>query len=512
MRRVLMASAAFLGGSFALAHAQTSPINPPSPLEGQYAAPFGAGGNTSNNNNAWGIANTPTGSAAAGPLSTIRAPNTYKVPSPGTIVIHLNGRVEADYSAVFTTADKIKAPNGGYYKLNPQGVASDIRLYFGADGVASNGLRYGAAIEWWQNFYGGTVNSNPNAGSASGSGNTSGQTLFVRKEFAYLASDKVGIVRLGGSEGVIGLMDPCIFSSQCWDVGMGTLNGGGPQAMAPQNGMGVPWVFSSQSGAEYATNKISYLSPQVYGFDFAASFVPSKGNMFADQSYGSPIQNQVCANANPECLTISSGNDPERYINMLGLALRYQKNFGDVDFKTYGLWETSGHENLTTGTYLTPAAVRAAVPGGGANSLLMEYQNFNFYQAGVAVTYSNFTFALDYMGGQVNGQLLLNPVGGTPMDAWVAGVTYMNGPWTFGVMYENINTTGDARLVGTSQRHETGLAVGGNYKIAPGMALVLEYQYLTRHQGDYNFNTGAVGAGTQDARGQGMTFAAVMNW
>ena len=208
------------------------------------------------------------------------------MPNPGTLVIHFNGRVEADVAANFTSVDKgttaTGQPNG--YKLNPVGVASDIRLYFGADGLSTSGIRYGAAIELWQNFEGGTADSNPASASNSGSANSSGQTVFVRKEFAYLATDQAGLVRIGGAEGIIGLMDPCVFSSQCWDAGMGTLNGGGPNATAPQGAMGIPWVFASQSGAEYATDKIVYLSPQVYGFDFGVNYVPSKGNLFGDQS------------------------------------------------------------------------------------------------------------------------------------------------------------------------------------------------------------------------------------
>ena len=118
------------------------------------AAPYGAGPATNNNNNAWGIANTPTGSTAAGPLSTIYAPNTLAVPSPGTIVIRLNGRVEVDVTANFTSVDRgvtaTGAPTG--FKLNPVGISSYMRLYPGFDGMAANGLRYGAAVELRENF------------------------------------------------------------------------------------------------------------------------------------------------------------------------------------------------------------------------------------------------------------------------------------------------------------------------------------------------------------------------
>src|ERR1700712_2279543 len=127
MRKILLASAALCGGTVGLAFAQT----PAAPSQGQLAAPYGAGPATNNNNNAWGIANTPSGSKAAGPISSIYAPNTTKVPLPGTIVIRLNGRVEVNVGANFTNVDKsvnaAGAPTG--YKLNPIGISSYMRLY-----------------------------------------------------------------------------------------------------------------------------------------------------------------------------------------------------------------------------------------------------------------------------------------------------------------------------------------------------------------------------------------------
>jgi Gram-negative porin len=522
MRNILLASVALLGGSVSLVHAQPAqPAQPvASPMQGQLIAPYGAGGNTSNNNNAWGAANTPTGSAAAGPLSTIRAPNIYATPTPGTLVIHLNGRVEADVAANFTTVDRGLNPNGtpNGSKLNPVGVASDIRLYFGADGMAANGVRYGAAIELWQNFGGATADSNPTSTANSGSANSSGQTVFVRKAFAYLASDQAGLVRVGGGEGIISMMDPCVFSSQCWDAGMGTLNGGGPNSVAPQGAMGIPWVFSSQSGADYATNKILYLSPQVYGFDLGVNYVPSRGNLFSDGAGANPMQNALCNQAGPECISVTSGDDATRWINLVGVALRYQHSFGAVDFKTYGLYEASGKEDLTTQAYETPAQSRAAFANGAATGInatqFLRYNDLGFYQAGVAVTVSNFTLAFDYMGGQVDGQLGLNPAGGAQMNAYVAGLTYANGPWILGAMVEQVDSQGDARLTGVSQRHEVGVAFGGNYRLAPGMQLVAEYQYEQRHQGGFDFNQGNLGVDgrTVDGRGQGILLGTVVNW
>ena len=141
---------------------------------------------------------------------------------------------------------------------------------------------------------------------------------------------------------------------------------------------------------------------------------------------------------------------------------------------------------------MTPAQSRAAFANGAATGInatqFLRYNDMGFYQAGVAVTAANFTLAADYMGGQVDGQLSLNPSGGVAMNAFVVGLTYANGPWILGAMLEDVNSQGDARLVGVSQRHEVGTAFGGNYKLAPGLQVVMEYQYEYRHQGGFDFS------------------------
>jgi len=522
MRKLLMASAAILGASGGLAFAQ--PVAHPN--QGQLAAPYGAGPAANNNNNAWGTANTPSGSAAAGPLSTIYAPNVDAVPAPGTIVIRLNGRVEIDVTANFTSLDKgvtaTGAPSG--YKLNPVGISSYFRLYPGFDGLAANGLRYGAAVEIRTNFSGasangstfanGTAGPGTTSGPATGpSGNTSGQTLFVRRAFSYLASDNAGIVRLGQTDGVIGLFDNCIFTSQCWDAGTGNFNGGEPLQGIGPSGDSPPFVWLAQAGAEYGNSKAVYLSPQFFGFDFGVQYAPNEGNSFANEGNG-----VGCTQAGPSCINVSSGNDATRWINQVGVGLRYQNTFGPVDFKLYGFYETSGREQLTTSPYETPAQARGAAPlpagAPSASSQFQRYDNLSFYKAGVAVTALNFTAAADYIGGRVNGQLALAPTGGVNTNAIVTGLTYANGPITAGAIFGVIESQGDARLVGVSQRHEYEIAFGGAYRLAPGVQLVGEYMYEQRHQGGFDFATGTIGTAgrTNDARGQGVLFSTVLTW
>ncbi len=173
---------------------------------------------------------------------------------------------------------------------------------------------------------------------------------------------------------------------------------------------------------------------------------------------------------------------------------------------------------MTTSSYSTPAAQRALA--GGGSSQLLRYDNLSFYKAGVAVTAMNVTLAADYIGGRVNGQLAMAPSGGVNENAVLVGVTYANGPIVLGAEFGVIDSQGDPRLTGVSQRHEYEIGVGGTYKLAPGVQLVAEYQYEARHQGGFDFATGtlgqtvggAVNGRTNDSRGQGLLLSTVLTW
>jgi hypothetical protein len=368
------------------------------------------------------------------------------------------------------------------YKVNPIGIGSYMRLYPGFDGLAANGLRYGATAELRQNFgSGGSPATSP-------SGNSSAQTVYVRRAFTYLASDKLGLVRLGQGDGVLSLFDNCIFTSQCWDGGLSNVSAGSNQSIAPQAAAGVPFVWLNNSSAEYGNNKIVYLSPQFYGFDFGVQYAPNMGNSFQNSAGAAG-----CIQASAGCIGLTSGNDPTRWYNQVGAGLRYQQNFGAVDIKAYGFYETAAKEKQTVGT-------RTA-----------RYNVLNFYKAGVAATAMNFTLAADYIGGAINNQLNMKPRGGADMSAVLAGLTYANGPIILGSQFGFIDSQGAATLAGVSQRHEYIMALGGSYRLAPGLQMVAEYQYWQRHQGNYDFANAAVGA-TRDAKGQSVVFATVLTW
>jgi hypothetical protein len=128
---------------------------------------------------------------------------------------------------------------------------------------------------------------------------------------------------------------------------------------------------------------------------------------------------------------------------------------------------------------------------------------------------------MSYIGGRYNSQMAMDPTGGVNENAEVFGLTYANGPVTAGIDAGIIDSQGSQNLVGVSQRHEFEFGFGGAYKVAPGLQLVGEYQYVYRHQGGFDFNTGGLGnscpsetpgCSTRDAHGQGFLFATVLTW
>ena len=128
MRKLLLASAATVG-LVGTAVAQTPPV--PTEMLGVPSQPSTyLGGNNSLNSD---------GSAL---------PSSPSAPTPGTMTVHLNGRVWG-YFGVQGGSSSVVAGN-----MAPDQFIAYFRLYPGVDALATNGLRYGAIVEIRQNFIG----------------------------------------------------------------------------------------------------------------------------------------------------------------------------------------------------------------------------------------------------------------------------------------------------------------------------------------------------------------------
>jgi hypothetical protein len=528
MRKFLLASVATLastGGLLGTAAAQPGPISPitvppqpPTFSQGQAATtpswspPAGA----NNNNN----------------YQASMLPGAVANPTPGTIVVHLNGKVEVDFEGIWSSADQriASAPaagslaaavgnNGsGIVKLQPQQIASFARLYAGADGMATNGLRYGAAIEIRQNFSGQISNN----GSSGASGYSSLETLFVRRAFTYVAGDQWGILRAGQADGLIGIYDNGVTTFQFLPTG--NLNGGDLQNF-PGN-VSPAFVYMGQAGNEYDNAKLVYMSPQIAGFDFGIQYAPNTSNGFGQGSGNYNLNSaisgtgtgtgNICSVANTGCPDMSSGpgiQDGARALNQTAVGVRYQGLLGGVGVLAYGVYMISGHADYTGATTVAVLG-NAATPTSKFNG---SYNGLSIGSGGVALTAAGFTVGGNIIGGQMNGQMGLQPKGGAPLVGVLAGVKYTAGPLVVGIVGEEYWEQGNVNLSGITQLRARGIDAGASYQIAPGYVAYVEGIWNDQYQGARNFISGAVGTGAgsnlnNNIKGQGFLIGNVVNF
>ena len=442
-----------------MAMSAPAPISGPigAPNQGQQAWPLpGQIPSTVNDNN-----NT----------AAVLRPGVLANPTPGTIVVHVNGRIETGFAGIWSSADQraFTAPAGspgaapitsigtggtsvstaqaailgvngtGTAKLQPQGMYSSARLYFGADAMATNGLRYGAGIEVRQNFSGLL---------RSASTYSSLETLFVRRAFTYIADDQLGILRAGQADGIIGLFDNGVTTFQ-YSPTNNLQNGDGFAAVTPGN-TNVPFFFLSGAGAEYTNTKLVYLSPQFAGVSFGIQYAPSISNHTA------PIPPPMVRSGNqlPVAASARGSSAPPRRqgvptcrlvlvfwmaraINQTAIGARYQGVFGEVGVLAYAAYEFSGHADYTGAT--TAAILGNTVAGSKFNG---QYDGLNFGNGGVALTYGGFTVGGNVIGGRLNGLLALTPQNGVDEIAYMFGAKYVAGPLVVGVAAERGNSQG----------------------------------------------------------------------
>ena len=465
-------------------------------------------------------------------------------------MVHIDGRVHAGFSSIWTSGDQrfatapagspggppltltlttptatvpvtptatILGTNGtGPVKLAPQSLYSYARIYVGADAMAANGLRYGAAIELRQNFTG-QISSTTSTGA---SGYSSLETLFVRRAFTYIAGDQWGIVRAGQADGIISLFDNGVTTFQFLPTN--NLQNGDDFAALTPAGASVPFFFLSEAGNEYANTKLVYFSPQIAGVDFGIQYAPNTSNGYGISGGNNPLNGSIISPgigtgldcsvvANSGCPTLSSGpgiQDGSRIVNQTAIGVRYQGTIGGVGVLAYAVYEFSGHVNYTGAT--TPAVLGNTVAGSTFNG---QYDPLSFGNGGVALNYGGFTIGGNIIGGRVNGVGALVPQHGAGEIAYMLGVKYAIGPFTVGVSAERGDYQGNVNLTGISQRRGQAIDVGASYAVAPGYLVYAEYQYQSVYQGGFNFITNSIGSNANNTiRSQGFLVGNVVNF
>ena len=453
------------------------------PIQGQLIGKPGATPGANNNNNSFGTART--GASA--------------VPTPGTLVIHFNTRVVAQWYQGWNSF--MNQPAGTSRTSNQ--MSTWMRLYGGADGMTANGLRYGGAFEVRTNLSGASLTPPINAPTSQAGATTNLQTLYMRRAFVYAGTDQLGIVRFGMGDGLITLFDSGRTTMQTYSP-TAHFNGSDLGA-AIGGGSAPPFAFLSGSGDEYDTQKVVYLSPNFSGFDFGLMYSPSAGNALG-----------ACGNTAAgasTCSNLSSSTVPgegARFQNMVAAGVRYSGNVGPVNVLAYGVYSYAG----TVGYNGTGVAARVAAGAAAGSTYNGQYDALNFGSTGVALTYEGFTLGANFIGGAINGRMAARPSGGAGTMAWLVGAQYQipGVPLIIGTAFASIDSQGAVATTGLSQRHEYEYNLGGSYTLAPGMVLFADYIYQNRKQSGWNFQTGAVGAANNSVQGQGFVFGTQMTW
>lgn len=436
-------------------------------------------------------------------------------PAPGTVTVRLNGRFrfygfiandrDVDNNAAGTSTGTFNAAGvgtaTGTNKQANYGFGEYARLYPGFDGVAANGLKYGASLEIRQD-----QSSGAGGGAFGGisQSNRSRAGLYFRREWGYLGTDQLGTIRLGNSDQPSSLYMTGNFEN----FNDGGLNGDVPGLLSQATA--VTWPFADV-GNYYATSKITYLSPQLFGFDFGVSFEPSTAGLSINNNcnganpVGTNFVNSsgaftAASGANgqsvsgPGCDRLSSSPsnaESGRRRNTVDALIRYRGTFGGFGVAATAGLIYGGHvlDNQTGVNFNNDPRV---------GTVRYNYDGLSIGDFGVALSYAGFSVGGKYMFGRFNNQWSLAPKGLVDGEAILVGASYTIGPVIVGAHYLNYKSAGDLNnAVQGRIRREQGVAAGATYSVAPGVSLFLSYLYNERKQNGFNFLTGqGVVAGT----------------
>ncbi|MCB8879595.1 porin [Acidisoma cellulosilytica] len=383
--------------------------------------------------------------------------------APGSVTVHLNGRINWYAGIEGSSLDSVngtKTATDSFYGY--------MRLYPGFDGVAANGLHYGASTQIRMNF----------------ESSASAETLYVFQAYGYLGTPELGQVSFGQQNGPTVLFETGTFEGFNDGAWFGDL-----PVIIPENAEVIyPFV---DTGYNQTSDKLVYLSPTIAGFQFAFGFTPNNTGM----------------NYSPALTSVDTtvlGGTPK---NLLDIGGQYTQTFGPVGIQVGADYQYAGQvagTNAQTAGYQTPTG----------------YKNLSIFSGGATATISGVTFGGNVVYGDYNEvsgySFQMEPDGGQAAIGWLAGAQYTKGPLTFGASYFGFNTTGDlpggvddggtvtAAGLTTGQQMDAGFAAGATYTLVPGVNLFLDYDWGWRHQGGLDFSNG--NAGTQHNTVQSQLF------
>lgn len=341
------------------------------------------------------------------------------------------------------------------------------RIWIGADGVAANGLRYGARLE---------------IRMTTGSG-ASDAHLFFRRTTGYLGTPTLGQLRFGS--GLVTAVEQMYLGHYIGKIGTGTLDGDIPDFVFQGGGGVLATSFWYSSSVVNSFTAIGYYTPQFFGFDAGISFA------FNDKRYLGSCSASTSTLAGCDRVSDVAAGNANALRNIIDAMLRYRGTFGPV-----GVAVSGGLRHASTAD-----AVGAATP---------------FDDPTVGIIGGEFSWAGLSLGGNVyfgdanRGFTALPSAGNNDsMFSWQIGATYTMGAWTVGAAYHNLKSEGSTAIA--ANQRDQGFALGLTYNLAPGLALYAEYNYSKVKEGgrDFDFNE----FGIQDSfKAQGILLGVGVQW
>ena len=499
MRKILLGTTAVVGLALVAQAANAQQARPaarpaPAPVAAPAAPPPLPATSVAPTGTAAAIYQTPVGITGAGSHGSDGVPNRPETPTTSGLVVRLGGFFDFSYGNVQDSADSGFFRNWSHNntKVAPsfsstavptavpgspavavpatltypaalntaRGRArndfrneSEINLY--VDGVAANGMRYGALFELQMDNV------------AAGSG-----TATDYDELYGFVKGSWGELRFGQEDHAANLMQ-VRRPSTLW---MGTDDAWDEFVVQSGTFGSAPYIMSGITDGSDAT-KLIYLSPQMAGVDVGFSYAPNGGEGERTQLGASTTEFQ----------RDRTGTNTE---NQISAALRYRGTFGPV-----------GVQTAITGYWADPASLSA----NGA-PIAAKAQNINAYLAGLVLRAYGFQIGGEYAWGNYNTTVgngaLAKGLDGS--NHWVVGGVYTIGALSVGAMYgmgtqDNGTDATGARL---DDRTQTYLGIGAAYVLAPGMTLFANYNQVQ----DENLPTTA-GPSSKTAGGSGTTLA-----
>jgi predicted porin len=346
------------------------------------------------------------------------------------------------------------------------------RIWIGADGVAANGLRYGARLE---------IRVPGSGASSDARGN-----LFLRRATGYLGTPTLGQLRFGS--GQVLAVEMMHLGHYIGKIATGTLDGDVPGFLYTGGGgvAATSFFYSASAGNNFTG--IGYYTPQFFGFDAGISYAPNQSSFLGNCGVSAGTAGSMAACDRVDTVAVGNANALQDIIDVM---LRYRGTFGPVGVAVSGGLRTANSV--------------------GATGAAVSFNNPTVGIIGTELSFGGLSFGGLLYFGDANRGFAALPSAGNNDDifAWQLGATYTIGAWSFGAAYHQVDSEGSTG--NPSDQKDKGFAIGLTYTLAPGLALYLEYDYSEVKESGQDFDLNKVGA--QDKfKAQGVLLGVGVQW